>query len=121
MSKLVLVFLILATLVACGGTPAVQPGGPTPGATVQAESTTPPGPAATAEATDAVPAAERTTIRFAVSDFELPMYADMIEAFEAENPALHVEPVSMQQVLVLGALAQTEVPEDAEQRLAAAA
>lgn len=120
MKKLILGVLILAVLVACGGTPAVPSAEPTTAPAVVVE-TTAPGPAATAAPTGAVPAGERTTVRFAVSDYELPMYADMIKAFEAENPTVHVEPVSMQQILGLGAVLDTEVPEDAEARLVAAA
>lgn len=120
MKKLILGVLVLAVLVACGGTPAAPPAEPTTAPAVEVESTSP-GPAATAAPTEAVPAGERTTIRFAVSDYELPMYADMIEAFETENPTLHVEPVSLQEVLGMSAVLDTDVPEDAEARLAAAA
>jgi multiple sugar transport system substrate-binding protein len=64
---------------------------------------------------------ERTTIRFAISDFEAPIYEDLIAAFEEENPDLHVQVVSINEVLGLGPIGDTDVPDDAEQRLAAAA
>ncbi len=63
----------------------------------------------------------KTIVRFAVSDVELPIYEPMIAAFEKENPSLHVQVVSLNEVLGLGTLVSTEVPEDAEQRLVAAA
>lgn len=132
MKKLLLSILIVALLLtACGG-----PGGeetaapiqPTEPATSSAAVETPqpsgdsqPGPISTAEPTRPPAAQERTTIRFAINDYEQPMYQDVIEAFEEENPDLHVEVVSVNEVLGLGPIGQTEIPEDANQRLAAAA
>jgi ABC-type glycerol-3-phosphate transport system substrate-binding protein len=115
MKKLLLGLLIVVMLVAACGSPAapettappVAPTEAVPGETVR------PGPAPTAS--------ERTTIRFAVSDFEQAMYEDMAAAFEEENPDLHVEFVSQNQVLGLGSLTDTQVPDDAAQRLVAAA
>jgi len=64
---------------------------------------------------------ERTTVRFAITDVEVPIYEDVIAAFEEENPDLDVQIVSVNEVLGLGALGSTQVPEDANQRLVAAA
>ncbi len=61
------------------------------------------------------------TVRFAVLDLMRPAYEDKIKVFEEENPDVHVEIVSMDQVLGLGALASAEFPDDAVQRLVAAA
>jgi multiple sugar transport system substrate-binding protein len=112
MRKLLSSLLIVIVLVtACGGTAVEKTAQPTAAGQVQPQNTIPP---------TAVPA-ERTTIRFAVNDFEQPLYQDMITSFEAENPDLHIEFVSQNEVLELGPLGQMQVPEDAAQRLVAAA
>jgi multiple sugar transport system substrate-binding protein len=78
-------------------------------------------PAPTTQVGQSVAEEPKTTVRFAVSDVELPIYEPLIAAFEQENPKLHVQVVSINQVLGLGALASTTVPEDADRRLVAAA
>jgi ABC-type glycerol-3-phosphate transport system substrate-binding protein len=120
MVKLLLAALVVATLVACGPRPAPLPGGPTSGPLP--ESTQPPEPTALDQGSPQAPASSRTTIRFAVGAFERPAFAGIVEAFEAENPALRVELVSVEEVLGTGAtLLDPEAAEDAEARLAAAA
>jgi multiple sugar transport system substrate-binding protein len=120
MKKLLLGLLIVATLLpACGGTAveeAVSPTAPGEPPTRSVEATLPP-----AAPTTAPPAVERTTVRFALNDFEQPLYQGIIEAFEEQNPDLHVEIVSINEVLDLGPLGQVEYPDDAEERLVAAA
>ena len=64
---------------------------------------------------------ERVTVRFAILDLMQPAYEDKIKVFEEENPDVHVEIVSMDQVLDLGVLTSAEFPDDAVQRLVAAA
>jgi len=63
---------------------------------------------------------ERTTIRFAIYDWEAPAYKDLVETFEEENPDLRVQVVSIDEVLGLGP-SHNEWPRDAEQRLLTAA
>ena len=63
----------------------------------------------------------RTIVRFALVDIEVPIYEDLIAQFEEENPDLGVEIVSVNQVLGLGPLASAQAPDDAEDRLVAAA
>jgi multiple sugar transport system substrate-binding protein len=65
-------------------------------------------------------AGERTPILFAVEDAEKSLYEDMIESFEADNPDIHVELVSINELLGLGLLGG-EPPEDTWQRLASGA
>jgi multiple sugar transport system substrate-binding protein len=118
MQKYLLSLLIVAMLVAaCGGPTATDTGAaPTqPGDVAQ------PAEVPTAAPTSPPAVSERTTIRFAISDYEQPMYEAMAKAFEEENPDLHIEFVSQNQVLGLGAIADIQVPEDAPQRLVAAA
>jgi ABC-type glycerol-3-phosphate transport system substrate-binding protein len=115
---LLVVALLLAACGGAGGTETAAPGGVTE---VQPEKTLQPSPMPTAAPTKPPVATERTTIRFAVNDFLQPMYRDMIQAFEEENSDLHVEFVSQNEVLGLGAIAEMEIPDDAEQRLVAAA
>jgi len=64
---------------------------------------------------------QRTTVRFALHDVEVPLYEGLIAAFEEENPDLRVQIVSLNEVLGLGPLGTAQMPEDAEQRLVAAA
>lgn len=63
----------------------------------------------------------RTAVRFILHDIQVPQYERLIEAFEADNPDLRIEIVSLNEVLGLGAVGSTDVPDDAEQRMAAAA
>jgi multiple sugar transport system substrate-binding protein len=106
LSHLLSMGLVIVLLAACAGQPTAIP-------------TAIPVPAI--EARQPVAEEPRTTVRFAVSDVELPIYEPLIAAFEQENPKLHVQVASINEVLGLGALANTQVPEDWEQRLVAAA
>jgi multiple sugar transport system substrate-binding protein len=121
MRKVLLGLLIVAMVLAACGAPTTEeapsPAGPTEPSTSAAVAT----PLPTAAPTRPPAATERTTVRFAVNDFEQPMYEDMIKAFEEENPDLHIELVSVNTVLGLGPLGQMEIPDDASQRLVAAA
>ena len=86
-------------------------------------STAVPSPTPLPTATPTQPAAEvqRTVVRFAISDLEVPIYENLIATFEEQNPDLDVQVVSVNQVLELSGLTDTDIPEDAEQRLVAAA
>jgi multiple sugar transport system substrate-binding protein len=64
---------------------------------------------------------EQVTVRYAVSDLERPLYEDFIAAFEEENPDVRIEVVSVNEILELGPIGQLDVPDDADQRLVAAA
>jgi multiple sugar transport system substrate-binding protein len=121
MKKFVLVMLVITLLLAaCGQT--AEETAPAASPTEQAAAPTKPQAASpSAVPTEPPPPQEQTTIRFAISDFEQPLYQDMIDAFEKENPDLHIEIVSINEVLELGPLGQMEVPDDADQRLVAAA
>jgi multiple sugar transport system substrate-binding protein len=118
MKKLVLGMLIVAMLLAACGPAAEETAPPATAAPTEAQA---PGPAATAAPTEPPAPEDRTTVRFAINDFEQPLYQELIEAFEEVNPDLHIEVVSSNEVLELGPLGQMEVPEDADQRLVAAA
>jgi multiple sugar transport system substrate-binding protein len=120
--KLLVGLLVVVMLVtACGGPAGGETAVPTDVSQAPPENTAPSNPVPTAAPTKPPVVTERTTIRFAVNDFEQPLYQDMIAAFEEANPDLHVEFVSQNQVLELGPLGQTQVPDDAAQRLVAAA
>jgi multiple sugar transport system substrate-binding protein len=108
--------VVVLLLAACGGPGAEETSSPVPATEISQ-----PAPVPTAAPTVPPVATERTTIRFAISDYEQPLYEDLIRAFEEENPDLHVEVVSVEQVLGLGPIGQREIPDDANQRLAAAA
>jgi multiple sugar transport system substrate-binding protein len=118
MKKLQLGLLVAAMiLAACGPvggdrTPAAVPDTPTAAEPVE-EPTEAPAPEPASQ--------ERTAVRFAITDWQRPLYEDLIAAFEEENPDLRVEVVSVNEVLELGPIGQIEVPDDADQRLVAAA
>ncbi|MGD9100324.1 MAG: extracellular solute-binding protein, partial [Anaerolineae bacterium] len=63
---------------------------------------------------------ERTTILFAVNDVEQPLYEGLVESFKEANPDVHVELVSLNEILELD-LVGGEYPEDTWQRLASQA
>jgi ABC-type glycerol-3-phosphate transport system substrate-binding protein len=123
MRKLLLSILVVVMLLAACGGPREEetaaPAQPMEPATSSVETVEPQGGSQPSPVPTAVQ--ERTTVRFALNDFEQPMYQDIIKAFEEENPDLDVELVSVNEVLGFGALGQIEVPEDADQRLVAAA
>ncbi len=132
MKNAVVVLCVLVLLVAaCGPSggdetlpPAVE--GATEAAQPEAQATAEPAAQPTAQVPEAATAApgaegERTMVRFAVTDWERSLYEGFIEAFEEENPDLGVEVVSANEVLDLGPIGQIDVPDDADQRLVAAA
>ena len=63
---------------------------------------------------------EPTTILFAVGDFERPLYESLIESFEEANPDIHVQLVSINEILEMD-LVGGEAPDDTWQRLASRA
>lgn len=89
---------------------------------------TPTDPLATPQATNAgevqpttaAPAGDAITIRFTVDEFEKPLYTDLIEAFETDNPGIRVQMVSTSEILGLGPLGG-EWPDDGWTRLASSA
>ncbi len=102
--KLLLVLSVVALLlVACGKKEETPASTPIPTAPQQ---TAP-------EAED-----ERTTILFAVEDVLQPLYEGLIESFEEDNPDIHVQLVSINEILEIDLLGG-DVPDDASQRLAA--
>lgn len=80
-----------------------------------------PSPTATAVPTGESVAADRTVVRFALLDWETPIYEGAVAAFEEANPDIDVQFVSTNEVLGLGAIGSIEYPDDAAQRLVAAA
>jgi ABC-type glycerol-3-phosphate transport system substrate-binding protein len=123
MKKWLIVFWLLGMLLAAcgpsgdGETPSPAAGPATEAAQPEQAPTVAQAPATAAPAAEA----ERTTVRFAVTDWDRPRYESLIRAFEEENPDLHVQVVSVNDVLELGPIGQIEYPDDAAQRLVAAA
>lgn len=74
-----------------------------------------PAPTATPEAGEES-SAGGSTILFAVNDFELTLYEDLVASFEAANPDIHVRLVSINALLELDPMSG-EWPDDAWQRL----
>ena len=66
------------------------------------------------------PDANQTTVLFAVNEYEMASYNDLIKAFEKDNPGIKIKSISINEILGLGPL-DTKRPDDANQRLAAAA
>ena len=95
--------LIMALLVGCSPAASLLPG--------DATST----PTATNKDATAT-----TILQFAVSGFQSDRYDDLIKAFEAENPDVHISIVSIEDTLGTGR-GNSEWPDDAYLRLAAAA
>jgi multiple sugar transport system substrate-binding protein len=106
---LLVLWVVLLVLSACGGQ---GQGG---------VETASPAPVPTTPPTQKAQSQEQVTIRFAVFDWERPMYEDLLTAFEEENPDVKVQIVSANEVLDLGPLTSMTFPEDAERRLASAA
>src|SRR5512135_861580 len=103
-TKFVLLFVVLSLMLsACSGAT------PTP----QAASTPAPGAQPT-------PAVSQTTVLFAVNEYEMASYDDLIRAFEKDNPGIKIKAVSINEILGLGPL-DTKMPDDYQQRLAAGA
>jgi ABC-type glycerol-3-phosphate transport system substrate-binding protein len=105
-NKLLLLLVVLSILVsACGGgTPAPSAAStPVPGA----QPTPPEG-------------VNQTTVLFAVNEYEMASYNDLIKAFEKDNPGIKIKSISINEILGLGPL-DTQWPDDANQKLAAGA
>ena len=112
--KMFIISLMLAILLsACGGDKEETPTPAAPATEAPIQS------APTAES-EAEPAVESVTIRFAVNDIEQSLYHDMISAFEEDNPDIKIKLVSINEVLDLDSLT-AEWPDDAMLRLASAA
>ena len=130
MKRIVILLFVLAMILAgCGGTEAPPTAVPEPTdvePAVEATQEPVPEPATTEAQPEPTQASQeqaqdRTAVRFAVADWDLPQYEPFIAAFEEENPDLKVQVVSLNEVLELGSLVDIEIPEDADQRLVAAA
>ena len=118
MKKIVLIVCIAAMLlVGCGGGEATEVPLPTeaPVAPTVEQETQP------ETKPETKPETEQVTIRFAIFDWDRPVYEDLIDAFEEANPDVKVEVVSANEVLELGALIEIDIPDDASRRLASAA
>jgi multiple sugar transport system substrate-binding protein len=103
-TKLLLLLVVLSfVLSACGG------GAPT------SEAPATPVPAAQPTAD-----ANATTVLFAVNEYEMASYNDLITAFEKDNPGIKIKAISINEILGLGPL-DTQMPDDAAERLAAGA
>jgi ABC-type glycerol-3-phosphate transport system substrate-binding protein len=103
-NKLLLLLVVTSiVLSACGG------GTPTPNAVSTPVPNTPP-----------TPDANQTTVLFAVNEYEMAAYNDLIKAFEKDNPGIKIKAISINEILGLGPLA-TQLPDDANQKLAAGA
>lgn len=98
-----LLVVLSMVLSACGG------GTPTP----EAASTPMPG-------AQPAPDTAQTTVLFAVNEYEMAAYNDVIKAFEKDNPGIKITSISINEILGLGPL-DTSWPDDANQRLAAGA
>ena len=111
-AKLWLLLVVLAILLsACGGNP------PTP----QAASTPAPGAQSVPGAQPTPPeGVNQTTVLFAVNEYELASYKDLIEAFEKDNPGIKIKAVSINEILGVSPL-DAKWPDDADQKLAAGA
>src|SRR5512136_2833357 len=109
-TKLLWLLVVLAILLsACGGNT------PTP----QVASTPAPG-AQSAPGAQPTPDANQLTVLFAVNEYEMASYNDLIKAFEKDNPGIKIKAISINEILGLGPL-DTKMPDDADQRLAAGA
>jgi multiple sugar transport system substrate-binding protein len=112
MKKILVVLCVLSmVLAACGGGDGQETPSPAPVPTA----------APTQPAVEQEPEREQVTVRFAVFDWERPVYEDLIKAFEEENPDVKVQLVSANEVLGLGPITDLDFPEDTERRLASAA
>ncbi len=105
-TKLLWLLVVLSILLsACGGST------PTP----EAASTPVPGAQPTPPED-----ASQTTVLFAVNEYEMASYNDLIKAFEKDNPGIKIKSISINEILGLGPL-DTQWPDDADQKLAAGA
>jgi multiple sugar transport system substrate-binding protein len=105
--KLLFVILIVSLLLAaCAKTEESPTSTPVPATSVEAT------PTSVAPDTGGEP----TTVLFAVTDLEQPLFKDLIESFEEDNPDIRVQLVSINEVLELELLGG-DWPDDAWQRL----
>jgi len=105
-TKLLWLLVVLSiVLSACGGNTATPEAAATPAPDAQ------PTPAA---------GTSQTTVLFAVNEYEMASYNDLIKAFEKDQPGIKVKSISINEILGLGPL-DTKWPDDANQRLAAGA
>ncbi len=79
-----------------------------------------PAPDLQSNSTNPGKSAEITVLRFAISSIDQNRYDSLIDAFEAENPDVHIRFVSIEDILGTGPR-RSEWPDDALLRLAAAA
>ena len=102
-NKLLLLLVVLSIgLSACGGNT------PTPSASTPAPGQEP------------TPDANQITVLFAANEVLMASYNDLIAAFEKDNPGIKVKTISINEILGLG-LTGGQWPDDADQKLAAAA
>lgn len=106
--------IIAMLLAACGGNGATETPSSGPVATEPATLEKP------TETQPEEPAQAQVTIRFAIFDWQQPIYEGLIKDFEEANPDLKVEIVSINEVLGVD-LVTFEWPDDAGLRLASAA
>lgn len=67
------------------------------------------------------PSEETVTLRMIAYDYEMGNYRDLIDVFEAENPGVEIDMVSVEETLGLDTGGVGQWPEDASQRLVSAA
>ena len=60
---------------------------------------------------------DKITIKFAVNEFEMGSYTDLVATFEEENPDIDIRLVSSNDILELNAVGGGEFPDDAEDRM----
>jgi multiple sugar transport system substrate-binding protein len=78
------------------------------------------GEAATPSAATPASGDDQITVLFANNEFQMALYNDVIKAFEKDNPGLKIKTISINEILGLGPT-DTKWPDDADQKLAAAA
>lgn len=101
-SKLLLMLVALSIILsACGGTPTPSASTPVPGA-------------------EPTPSGDQVTVLFAADELLMATYNDLVTAFEKDNPGIKIKVISINQILGLGPTGG-KYPDDADQKLAAAA
>ena len=123
MKRSIWLLLLLGVLIACGGgSESEQNDAPAGDDAVEvveqnsAESTDDPAPTSSGDPDD------RIVVKFAVDEFQMGSYGDLIATFEEENPDIEIKLVSADDVLQLDPQAGAfEAPDDAGEKLARAA